>query len=311
VADWAVGFSEERGAERVLAPPLTFDFAGGSWDLSRGARVVGILNVTPDSFFDGGRYASPEHAIARAETMAALGADAVDVGGQSTRPGAKAPLGAEAEWERLRTVLPELARRLPIPVSIDTYHAEVARRALEHGAAMVNDVTGLAHDPAMLDVVARSRAGLVIMHSIGGPAGLHEARTYGDLGAELLAFFEARIAIAAARGIPRERIAIDPGIGFSKRAEQSLEALRALPRLAALGRPLWVGASRKSFLTSLANRSVDERLGASLGAAVAAFALGARIIRAHDVQETRDALRVAEAILARSSATPRTVPIPS
>lgn len=273
------------------------DHPRGSWDLSERPRVVGILNVTPDSFYDGGRYADPAIAIARAEAMVAEGADAIDVGAQSTRPGSGAALSVDEEWDRLNPVLPELARRLRVPVSVDTYREEVARRALEEGAAMVNDVTGLTAEPAIADHVARAGAALVLMHALGAPDRMHEAREYDDPARDVRDFLATRLRFAIDRGVPERRIALDPGIGFSKRAEQSVAALRGLPLLTALGRPVYIGLSRKSFLGHLTGRPADERLAAGLGAVVAAVALGARIVRTHDVRETVDALAAATAIL--------------
>jgi len=277
---------------------MIFDYRGGSWDLSERVRVVGILNVTPDSFYDGGRYARPEDAIARAEAMVAEGADSVDVGAQSTRPGAGAPpLSAEEEWQRLEPVVGVLAARLPAPLSIDTYHAETARRALGEGAAIVNDVSGLTHEPALAEHAARAGAGLVLMHALGVPGRMHEPREYADVAAEVAGFLERQMKVAGERGVPESRIALDPGIGFSKRAEQSILALRGLPLLTRLGRPVYIGVSRKSFLGTLTGRSVEERLAAGLGVTIAAIALGARIVRTHDVRETADAVRAAEALL--------------
>jgi dihydropteroate synthase len=260
--------------------------------------VVGILNLTPDSFYDGGRFAEPARAIARAEAMAAEGADAIDAGAQSTRPGGEAPVGAEEEWSRLRAVLPALVR-LGLPVSVDTWRAEVARRALDAGAAMVNDVTGLTAEPEMAGVAAAAGAGLVLMHALGAPDRMHEPVDYDDEVEDVRRFLERQMKVAIDAGLPAERIALDPGIGFSKRAPQSLRVLQGLQRLTSLGRPLYIGVSRKSFLGRVTGRSieVDERLGAGLGATVAALALGARIVRTHDVRETVDAIRTAEAIL--------------
>ncbi len=252
--------------------------------------------MTPDSFSDGGLFLTPESAIRRAEQMAEEGADAVDVGGQSTRPGASEPVGPEEEWARVGPVIDALAKRLSIPLSIDTYWGEVARRALDAGAAMVNDVSGLGVDSSIADHAARARAGLVLMHSVGAPSRLHEPREYGDVAAEVRDFLETRLRLAESRGVEREKIALDPGIGFSKRAEQSLEALRGLPLLTSLGRPLYIGVSRKSFLGASTGTAVERRLAAGLGASVAAYGLGARIFRTHDVPETLDALRAAEAL---------------
>jgi dihydropteroate synthase len=283
---------------------VIFEYRGGAWDLAGRARVVGILNLTPDSFYDGGRYLTRVAAVARLEAMASEGADAVDVGAQSTRPGGAA-IGPEEEWRRLEPFLVSLATaagRLRIPLSIDTYHAEVARRALDAGAAMVNDVSALL-DPAMADVVVEAEAGLTLMHSLGAPDRLHDAREYEDVAEEVRSFLEDRLLLAGSRGVPRRRIALDPGIGFSKHAEQSLEALRGIPRLLSLGRPVYVGLSRKSFLGALGGGEIpEERLAAGLSATVAAYALGARIFRTHDVRETVAALRLAERLLSPESA---------
>ena len=279
---------------------MIFSHRLGSWDLTQRARVVGILNVTPDSFSDGGQFLSPERAIAHAERMAEAGADAIDVGGQSTRPGSTEPVGPDGEWARIGPVLGALAGRIGIPLSVDTYWGEVARRALDQGAAMVNDVSGLRVDGAIADHVARAGAGLVLMHSIGAPRELHASREYRDVTAEVRDFLDAQLREAESRGVQREQVALDPGIGFSKRAEQSIAALRGLPLLTALGRPLYIGVSRKSFLREWGGTAVEDRLAAGLGASVAAYGLGARIFRTHDVRETRDALRSAEALLSMS-----------
>ncbi|MGE5177311.1 MAG: dihydropteroate synthase [Hyphomicrobiales bacterium] len=275
---------------------LVLRHARGSWDLTERARVIGILNLTPDSFYDGGRYVDPAIAIERAEAMVAEGADAIDVGAQSTRPGGGPPLTADQEWDRLCPVLPELTRRLAIPVSVDTFRADVARRALEEGAAMVNDVSGLTAEPSLADQVARTDAALVLMHALGAPDRMHAPREYDDPAGAVRDFLEERLRFAIARGVPAERIALDPGIGFSKRAEQSLAVLRGLPRLTALGRPVYIGLSRKSFLGHVTGRPAEERLAAGLGATVAAVLAGARIVRTHDVRATVDALAAAAAV---------------
>lgn len=287
--------------------PLAFVFRTGSWDLAERPRVIGILNVTPDSFYDGGRYASPDRAIERAERMVEEGADGIDIGGRSTRPGAAA-LDIEEEWRRLLPALRGLCGRVNIPVSVDTFHGEIARRALDSGAAIVNDITGLAQDPSIAALAAGAGAGLVLMHSVGGPDRLHEPRRYEDVGGSVRGFLTAQLHLAVAGGVPAERIALDPGIGFSKQPDQSLAALRAIPGLTALGRPLYIGVSRKSFLGALTGQPVEGRLAASLGATVAAFALGGRIFRTHDVRETRDALRAAGALLAPGAPSTETRP---
>jgi len=273
----------------------SFHHRAGVWDLAGRARVVGILNLTPDSFFDGGRYVEPAVALSRAEAMASEGADAIDVGGQSTRPGGKA-LSAEEEWARLSPVLASLVKHVPLPFSVDTYFGEVARRALDVGVAMVNDVSGLGVDPGLADVTAKAGAGLVLMHSHGAPDALHAPREYGDVAEEVAMHLARRASLAESRGVSRDRIALDPGIGFSKRAEQSLEALAGIPRLLSLGYPVYVGVSRKSFLGAVTGLPVEDRLPAGLAASVSAYHLGARIFRTHDVKETVEALRVAERV---------------
>ncbi len=286
----------EAQPRNIPSGPLIFAHRFGAWELNRRARVVGILNLTPDSFFDGGRHVALDAALGRAEEIAAQSADAIDVGGQSTRPGGD-PVDAEEEWRRVAPFLESVGARVALPLSIDTYHAEVARRALEHGAAMVNDVSGLGVSPEIAEEAARAGAGLVLMHSLGAPGGLHAARIYSDVGSEVRRFLAERVRLAESHGVPRERIAIDPGIGFSKRAGQSFEALRAIPLLLTLGRPVYVGLSRKSFLAAQSGEPIEGRLAAGLGATVAAFALGARIFRTHDVRETVAALRLCEEIL--------------
>ncbi len=280
----------------VSSRPLIFAHRAGEWDLHDRPRVIGILNLTPDSFYDGGRYAALDAAMLRAEQMIAEGADAIDIGGQSTRPGG-APLPADEEWGRVEPALSLIAKRCFVPLSIDTYHGSVARRALDCGVSIVNDVSGLGVDPTIADEAARAGAGLVLMHSIGAPADLHAPRIYADVAAEIRDSLSARLSVAESRGVPRERIALDPGIGFSKDADQSLEALRGIGRLVALERPVYVGISRKSFLGSLTGEPPEGRLPAGLAAAVAAYELGASIFRTHDVRETVACLRVARSLL--------------
>jgi len=254
------------------------------------ALVMGVCNVTPDSFSDGGRYGSADEAAAAAQAMAAAGAAIVDVGGESTRPGAE-PVDEREEMDR---VLPVLERLRGQPVSIDTRRAAVARRALALGAVLVNDVSAGA-DPGMFPAVAEHAAGIVCMHMQGDPATMQAGPRYADVAAEVEAFLLARAAAAEAAGVARERILIDPGIGFGKTAEHNLALLRALPRLAATGYPVVVGISRKSLLGRITGRDVGQRGPASLAAAALAAFLGAAVVRAHDVAETRDAVLIAEA----------------
>ncbi len=269
-------------------------------DLSARTLVMGIVNVTPDSFSDGGRYAEPAAAIARCEALLDEGADLLDLGGESTRPGSQ-PVAPEEQWRRLGPVLEGLAARRPgALLSVDTQSAAVAERALASGAAIVNDVSALA-DPAMAGVVAAAGAGLVLMHLRGSPATMQDDTAYGDVVEEVRAFLAARLGVARAAGVAAEAVALDPGIGFGKSAEGSLALLAHVPALASLGRPVLIGASRKRFLGALTGDApVHDRLEASLAAAAIAAALGARIVRVHDVRASVRAVRVADAVRAAS-----------
>jgi len=257
---------------------------------------MGILNVTPDSFSDGGLYLDPERAVARGVEMAGEGADVIDVGGESTRPGAD-PVPPEAEQARVETVVRELRRRVSVPISVDTRRAAVARAALEAGADIVNDVSAL-RDPAMAEVIREFGAGAVLMHMQGEPATMQRAPAYSDVVAEVVDFLRERLEAAAAAGIGREQVVLDPGIGFGKTPEHNLALLAALPRLAALGRPVLVGVSRKSVVGHLTGRPVHERRAGSLALAVWAVLNGADIVRVHDVRDSCDAMSVADRMAA-------------
>ena len=259
-------------------------------------RVMGVLNVTPDSFSDGGRFATPDAAIAQGLLMAEQGADILDIGGESTRPRAET-VSAEEEWGRVGPVIGPLARKVDTPLSIDTRKPEVAVKALGAGASIVNDVSGL-RDPAMVQVVAQVRAGAIIMHMQGEPKTMQEEPRYDDVVREVRTFLADRVASASAAGIPAESLAVDPGIGFGKTLEHNLALLHRLREIADLGRPIVIGVSRKSFLGRLGGGSIDDRLPGGLAAAALAVAGGARIVRAHDVMETVRAMRVVDAILA-------------
>ena len=253
--------------------------------------VMGVVNVTPDSFSDGGVHLEPDAAAAAARRMVEEGAAIVDLGGESTRPGSA---GVSAE-EELSRVLPVLERlRGAVPLSIDTSKAAVAQAALERGAILVNDVTALHGDPELAEVVAGSGAYLCLMHMQGEPRTMQEEPRYEDVAAEVASFLEERLAFAVACGIPEGRICLDPGIGFGKTVAHNLELVRRLDVLIALGRPVLVGFSRKSSLRRLTGS--DDLLGASVAAAVAAFERGATILRVHDVKPHVDALTVAAAI---------------
>ena len=265
-------------------------------DVERWPRptVLGIVNVTPDSFSDGGAYRSADEAAEAAERMLADGAAIVDLGGESTRPGADA---VDID-EELRRVLPVLERLEGRRVSIDTSRAEVARRAIALGAELVNDVTALRRDPALAGVVAETGASLCLMHMQGEPRTMQEAPRYADVVAEVAAFLEERLAHAVGAGIEEERICLDPGFGFGKTPDQNLELVRRLDRIVALGRPVLVGISRKWTLARVVS-GPDARVGtdaASVGAAVAAFDRGATLFRVHDVRSHVEALELAAAV---------------
>jgi dihydropteroate synthase len=252
--------------------------------------VMGIVNVTPDSFFDGGVNLDPDVAASSARRMVEQGAAIVDVGGESTRPGSE---GVSLD-EELRRVVPVLERLGDdVSLSIDTSKAEVARRAVGLGAELVNDVTALRGDPAMAAVVAESGAYLCLMHMLGEPRTMQDDPRYDDVVSDVVAFLEERLSVATAAGIPEERICVDPGIGFGKTPEHNVELLNRLGEVASLGRPVVVGASRKRFLGRLLGEpeATEGPMSASIAAAVIAVAAGATIVRVHDVHETVEALR--------------------
>jgi dihydropteroate synthase len=250
---------------------------------------MGVLNVTPDSFSDGGQFATPEQALAQAQRMIAEGADILDIGAESTRPYGSQPVTAEQELQRLRTVLPDVVA-LGTPVSIDTMKASVAAWALGKAAAMANDVWGLQRDPDMARVIADHGAPVVVMHN------RDSVDPSIDIVQDIIAFFTRSLDIAAKANIPPGHIVLDPGIGFGKTPEQSMTALARLDELSQFGLPLLVGASRKRFISTVTPSEPQQRLGGSIAAHLLAAQRGAKIIRAHDVMETVQALRVAAAI---------------
>ncbi len=280
------GRDEWRLRDRVLHP-------------GRAALVMGIVNVTPDSFSDGGRFAATAAAVAHGLELVRQGADLLDVGGESTRPGAQ-PIDLDEELRRVVPVVRELAERTTVPLSVDTCKAETARQALAAGAHVVNDVTALLGDPDMAAVVRDSGAGVVLMHMQGTPPTMQANPVYGDVTAEVGRFLEARLQAAADVGIAGARVVLDPGVGFGKTAEHNLELLARLAELQRLGRPVCLGVSRKGFLGKLLDRPVAERLAASVAAVCHALACGAaQVVRVHDVAETRDAVRVFQALKER------------
>ena len=254
---------------------------------------MGVVNVTPDSFSDGGRFLSSSAAVDHAHQLIAEGADILDVGGESTRPGA-APVGVQEELDRVLPVIEGL-RGIAVPVSIDTWKPEVMRAALAAGACMVNDVNALLGDGA-LDMVAQTDAAVCLMHKQGDPQTMQQQPHYEDVVAEVSAFLRERIAAAEAAGIARERIAVDPGFGFGKTLAHNLELLRGLDRLRELGVPVLAGLSRKSMLGAITGQDVGGRVFASVAAALIAVQRGASIVRVHDVRATVDALKVWSAV---------------
>jgi dihydropteroate synthase len=258
---------------------------------------MGVVNVTPDSFSDGGLFLDAKAAVAHGERLAVEGADILDVGGESTRPGAE-PVPVREELERVVPVVERLSGA-GHTVSIDTTKLGVARAALDAGAAIVNDVSAFRFDPGMAALVAERGAGCCLMHMLGEPRTMQRDPRYGDVVSEVKAFLEERLAFATAEGVPEKRVWLDPGIGFGKTVEHNLELLRRLDELVALGRPLVVGTSRKSFLGTLAGgRSEGERLPGTIATNVLALERGARVFRVHDVAPVVDALRVAAATVA-------------
>jgi dihydropteroate synthase len=265
---------------------------------------MGVVNVTPDSFSDGGAFRDTSRAIEHGRALADQGADLLDIGGESTRPGA-GEVELPEELARVLPVVRALARATPVPLSIDTRRAAVARAALDAGATIVNDVSALTHDEGMLEVLRESRACMVLMHMRGTPETMQVSPSYADPVREVLAFLRARVAACLQEGIEPARIAIDPGIGFGKRLEDNLALLRAVPELRSLGLPVLMGVSRKAFLGALSGETrPGERLLESAAAVASAALVGAEILRVHDVRPMRAALRVAAGIAGVSSSPP-------
>ena len=267
------------------------------WDTSR-ALIMGVLNVTPDSFSDGGKFLDVDRAVAHARGMARSGADIIDVGGESTRPGAE-PVGAE---EELRRVLPVVEGLGDLVISVDTTKAMVAERSLAAGARIVNDVSALRFDPRMVEVVRDAGAGVVLMHMQGTPRTMQGGPRYKDVVAEVSSFLAERVALAEARGLKKSQIAVDPGIGFGKTVEDNLRLLARLDEFSSLGCPLLVGTSRKSFIGKVlaapgdGPRAADGRLWGTAATVAWAVAHGARILRVHDVSEMADVVKMVEAL---------------
>ena len=269
-------------------------------------HIMGVLNVTPDSFSDGGRYDTLESAVARARQMVSEGADIIDVGGESTRPGAR-PVELKEELRRVIPVVERLCAELGVPVSIDTYKSEVARRALKAGAHIVNDISALRFDPKMPALIARSGAGLVLMHMKGTPRSMQRRPRYDDAVSEIYRFLAGQVERAVEAGIDRERLAVDPGIGFGKRVQDNLLLINRLNEFLGLGLPVLVGVSRKSFIGQVLDLPIDDRLEGTAAALSMAVARGANILRVHDVRQMVRVARMTRAV-SEITATPPGAP---
>lgn len=276
--------------------PLSWTFRGRTWTSAGLPRLMGIVNVTPDSFSDGGEFLDPQRAVDHALELVEAGADLLDIGGESTRPGSQ-PVPSDEQIRRVLPVVERLRNVTDVPLSIDTTDAEVARRTLEAGADVINDISGLTFDPEMVGVCAASDCGVVCMHIQGTPQTMQDAPHYDDVVPEVQAFLAERLEHLAAGGIDRERVVLDPGIGFGKTAAHNLELMHRLPELHRLGRPVLIGHSRKRFLGKILGRKVEERTAGTIGVSVALAALGADLLRVHDVRAVRDALVVWRTLL--------------
>jgi dihydropteroate synthase len=270
---------------------FSFDQLAGSGSVA----VMGIINLSPDSFYAGNRCATLDEAVRNAESMVEEGAHALDVGAESTRPGSQ-PIAEETELKRLAPVVSALAKRVPVPISVDTSKPGVADRVLQEGARIINDVTGLQMHPEMSRVIARRGAGVVVMHMQGTPETMQDNPRYGDVVEDVLVFLRLSVEIAGSAGIAPGSIAVDPGIGFGKTLEHNLKLIGSLGRFKVLDKPVLIGVSRKSFIGRILDLTEEERLEGSLAAGVAGVINGADILRVHDVRATVRAVRIAHAI---------------
>lgn len=276
---------------------------GRTLRIGRRPLVMGVVNVTPDSFSDGGLWLDPDRAVAHGLELVEQGADILDIGGESTRPGAD-PVPLEEELRRVLPVVERLARSVPVPISIDTYKAETARQALQAGAAIINDITALSGDPKMLEVAARSQAGLILMHMQGTPKTMQIHPQYTDVVGEVYQYLEERLAALAGHGIGRERIAVDPGIGFGKKLEHNLDLLAHVEQFQRLGRPVCLGVSRKGFINRVLGRPgwVEAGHAGTIGVLLYALSRNAvQIARVHDVAAVHAAVTLFDALAERGS----------
>jgi dihydropteroate synthase len=292
---------DRSDVDRLNVKPLSSSISArlvtrhGQIDLERRTVLMGVLNVTPDSFYDGGRRPDAERAVADGVALAQAGAEIIDIGGESTRPGAR-PVSVEEELGRVLPVIRGLRKAGSTVISVDTYKAPVARAALEAGADMINDISALRFDPEMAGLIASENVPVVLMHMQGTPRTMQVEPRYDDVVAEVRDFLTAQVRRAIDAGIAAETIIVDPGIGFGKSLPHNLTLIRHLPSFESLGQPLLVGASRKAFIGKILKLDPDDRLEGSIAVAVAAVLAGANIVRVHDVKETLRAIRVADAI---------------
>jgi dihydropteroate synthase len=284
-----------------LGETYRFRTRGKTFELGQRTWLVGVVNVTPDSFFDGGLYFEPARAIDRALALAAEGADIIDIGGESSRPGSN-PIPAKEEKKRILPVVEVLKQKNSVLISVDTTKAEVAEAALAAGADIINDISAGRFDPRMLPIAARSGAAVILMHMKGTPRTMQIAPHYDDVLGEVKAFLSERLEAAESCGLPRESILLDPGIGFGKQLDHNLILLNNLGALAELGRPLVVGISRKSFLGKILKVEAQDRLEGTIAAAVVSILRGASLLRVHDIQAVKQAVAVAEAIMSQGAA---------
>ena len=277
----------------LTAAKALYEFGSVQYDLSARTYLMGILNVTPDSFSDGGQFYDPDRAVERGLEMIAEGADFIDVGGESTRPGSEA-ISLDEELRRVIPVIERLAKMSGIPISIDTFKSDVASRALDAGAVMVNDISGLQFDPALVDVVASKQASVVLMHIKGTPRTMQQDPKYEDVVTEVKSFLRDAVGLAERKGI--EQIMIDPGIGFGKTLEHNIQIFHRLKEFSELGYPVLIGPSRKSFIGKILDLPVEERLEGTAAAVAVSIMNGASVIRVHDVKQMKRVARVVDAI---------------
>lgn len=291
-----LSYQLEQTLKNIQREEFVLSLGDKKLNLAKKAAIMGILNLTPDSFYDKGKYTQKEAALTRVKEMISQGADLIDVGGESTRPGAR-KISAKEELRRVIPVIEKIKALFDIPVSIDTYKAQVARECIRAGVDMVNDISALRFDSEMKHIVAKYKVPLVLMHIKGTPGDMQDNPHYDSLMGEIISYLRESMRIAQEAGIDEEKIVVDPGIGFGKTAEHNLEIINKLSELKGLGRPILIGVSRKSFIGKALDLPLSERLEGSLAAASLAVTQGARIVRTHDVKETRRAIDLAQAIL--------------